>query len=80
MDLSSGASSVAEDPYGSGGYAVQLGQALAADAIALGRPPVQLTAEQVAAVQASYTAGLAPAGQMVDPPLRAGGTGTTSAF
>ena len=80
MDMSSGASSVAEDPYGSCEYAVQLGQALAADAIAQGRPLVQLSAEQLLAVQSSYVAGLLSAAQMVDSPLRVGGTGTTSAF
>ncbi len=79
MDMSSGASSVAEDPYGSCEYAVQLGQALAADAIAHGRPPVQLSAEQIVAAQSSYAAGLAAA-HMFDPELKAGGIGMTSAF
>ncbi len=31
-------------------------------------------------MQSSFVAGLASAAQMVDPPLRVGGTGTTSAF
>ncbi len=84
-----GGAFAAEDPYGSGDllYAAQLGEALARDAMAQGRPPPQLTQEQLVAVQASYVAGLASTAAaassvptVVDPPPVVGGTLPTSAF